>query len=67
LDWLYRRSNVGAGDRTTLRPFILLDYTWKRRMRFEAQVGADLINDDTPAGTISTRNLFANVGYRIDF
>ena len=67
LDWIFRDNKLTDSERSTLRPFLRLEYTWRRQMRFEAEFGADLIEDETATDSLSTRSYFANVGYRIDF
>ena len=66
-DVIYRKNKSDSGRRMTYRPFLRLEYQWKRNMRFESEIGGDWIEDDGPFGSETTRTYFINLGYRVDF
>jgi hypothetical protein len=66
-DVIHRRNKNDSGKRTTLRPFLRLEYQWKRSIRFESEIGGDWIEDDGPFGRETTRTYFISLGYRVDF
>ena len=51
----------------TYRPFLRLEYQWKRNIRFESEIGGDWIEDDGLFGSERIRTYFVNLGYRVDF
>ncbi|MDX2315327.1 MAG: outer membrane protein assembly factor BamD [Gammaproteobacteria bacterium] len=66
-DVIYRKNKNDSGTRMTYRPFLRLEYQWKRNIRFESEIGGDWIEDDGLFGSERIRTYFVNLGYRVDF
>lgn len=67
LQFDYRTNNQSSGTQSTIRPSFRMDYRWKRRVRFEFEVGGEWSNENLSDQTDKTSAYFFNIGYRADF
>lgn len=63
----YRENHSDGSQQWTAAPSLRTEYIWKRRYRFEAEVGGEISDRKLSSTTDRTRAYFVNLGYRIDF
>ena len=63
----YRENKDDDGTRFSIRPSIRLDYIWDRDLSFEVDLGGQWNRDTQFGDTVESIDLFAIVGYRVDF
>ncbi|MFT5674566.1 MAG: hypothetical protein ACI808_000486 [Paraglaciecola sp.] len=63
----YRKDKEDDDDRTLVRPFIRLDYRFKRWMKFEFDLGYEWLEDTFAGQSQTTTGYFLSVGYRAQF
>lgn len=60
----YRFAN---GGQTIVRPSSRIEFSWRRSIQLELELGGEWLRDKTPIGTDDTLGYFLNAGYRWDF
>lgn len=63
----YRENHSDGSQQWTAAPSLRTEYIWKRRYRFEAEVGGEISDRILTSSTDRTTAYFINLGYRIDF
>ena len=61
-----RQNKSDSSKQVTTAPSLRLDYRWKRRLRFEMDIGGEFSSRDLPE-TDDSKSYFLNLGYRYDF
>ncbi len=63
----YRQNKRDIGERFTIKPSLRIENRWKKRVRFEAEVGGEWAKDRRVGSAEITRSYFVNAGYRMTF
>lgn len=61
-----RDNETDDSTQWTVAPSLRMDYRWRRRLRFEADIGGEWSTRDIP-DTEDTKAYFFSLGYRYDF
>ncbi len=63
----YRDNKDNDGSRISVRPSIRLDYYWNREFSLEFDLGGEWSRNKSNGVSDDTIDLFAILGYRVDF
>ncbi|HHJ13764.1 MAG TPA: outer membrane protein assembly factor BamD [Gammaproteobacteria bacterium] len=63
----YRDNSSNDSTQWIAAPSMRIEYRWRKRYRFEGEVGAEWSTQKLPNDTEDTSAWFMNIGYRADF
>jgi len=63
----YRQNTDDNTDQWFVRPSLRMEYKWRRKTRFELEIGGEISNRELTNDTSETTSYFISLGYRHDF